>query len=60
MADLADMSASSFLATVLVLQTFDFTDPTISLLLDFRPAAKVSESAFSSRGSPAFVPVPYL
>ena len=39
--------------------TFDFTDPTMSLLSDVRPAAKVSESAFSSRGSPAFVPVPY-
>ena len=46
------------LSKVLGYQTFDFTDPTISLLLDFRPAAKVSESAFSSTGSPAFVPVP--
>ena len=45
---------------VLGYQTFDFTDPTISLLLGFRPAAKVSESAFSSTGSPAFVPVPYF
>lgn len=52
-------SAQYFYRTMRML-TFDFTDPTISLLSDVRPAAKVSESALSSRGSPAFVPVPYF
>lgn len=45
--------------TWMIVQTFDLTDPTMSLFSGVRPAAKVSESALSSRGSPAFVPVPY-
>lgn len=44
--------------TGIILQTLDLTDPTMSLFSGVRPAAKVSESALSSRGSPAFVPVP--
>ena len=46
--------------TGIIVQTLDLTDPTMSLFSGVRPAAKVSESALSSRGSPAFVPVPYF
>ena len=53
-------SSAQYSYKIMRMLTFDFTDPTISLLSDVRPAAKVSESAFSSRGSPAFVPVPYF